>query len=381
MSPRALVVAIALLLPIGASAQERIDGTHAGSWFDPATPGHGFSFQLLPDRRGLLYWYTYDTAGRPIFLFGQTAQPIAVDATEVRFETFFLEGMRFPNFNPTDRRMHPWGSMTMRFASCGRASLNFTGAASAQSPNAPSGSGTINLVKLADSHAAECGPTASLPGLWLGEVTDGPALEGLDHDDIVVALPDGTLAYFDDDDREAEGGLGRWSIEGNTVRATVRICPARSVRNCDSMNMTGSIIPKVAFNGDFIESDGKRGTFSFERANPALRPRTLADLAGSFDAEVAPRVTMRMTVGANGEFSATDPATRCVYQGRMTQPAFGRNVFAINLAVSGCPASGSVNGAVVLTDSARFGDNRRLTVLIDGLTHGPALIQGHRVTP
>ena len=40
----------------------------SGSWYNPAQDGHGFSVEVLPDNRTVLYWYVYHPDGTPTFI-------------------------------------------------------------------------------------------------------------------------------------------------------------------------------------------------------------------------------------------------------------------------------------------------------------------------
>ncbi len=347
-------------------AQQRIDSTHTGSWFDPAASGHGFNFQLLPNRIGILFWYSFDASGRPIFFYGQTEQPIGVDAIEARFTTLFVDGMRFGEFNPNAIRRHSWGSMTIRFPSCASATLSYAGAGSPQFPNAPTGSGTLTLSKLADARGFECG-AAAVPAIWEGFVQSGTTSRFA----TAIALPDGTFAYFNDAN---EGGVGRWSLEGQTLRATVNVCTAGLPATCASNALTGTLRPQVAINGTFTSLGGTQGRISMQPDRASDRPMRLADLAGQY--REAPNFTA--TVLANGQFNALDSLTRCSYQGTFTQPIPGRNLFSVAATVSGCAVSGPLVGAASIIDFDAFGDGRLLQVILDGGTHGPGIVQATR---
>ena len=52
-----------------------IGPAHSGSWYDRDEDGHGFSIEVgnAPDGspKAVVYWYTYDTAGAPLFLVGE----------------------------------------------------------------------------------------------------------------------------------------------------------------------------------------------------------------------------------------------------------------------------------------------------------------------
>lgn len=350
-----------------AASQQRIDSSHSGSWFDPAASGHGFNFQLLPNRIGIMFWYSFDANGRPIFFYGQTAQPIAVEATEARFDALFVDGMRFGEFNPNSVRRHPWGTMTIRFPSCAVAALTYSGSGSLQFPSAPSGTGTIALSKLADSNGQECG-AAALPGQWRGLVESGSVTDVVS----IILLPDGTVAYFNLD--SDVGGLGRWTLDGTTLRATLRACAVGSTQNCVSITASGTIKPHVALNATFTASDGSAGRLSLEPSRTTGRQVALSEIAGQYQDGGG----LTATVQTNGDFTATDSVTRCSYRGRITQPTFGRNHFAVTSTVSGCSLTGPLTGAATIGDFNAYGDNRFLEVILDGGTHGPSLIRAGR---
>ncbi|MFU8878640.1 MAG: hypothetical protein ACNA7E_10900, partial [Wenzhouxiangellaceae bacterium] len=49
--------------------RELIDAGISGSWFVPERAGEGVSLHLLEDDRALLYWFTFDVDGKPLWLF------------------------------------------------------------------------------------------------------------------------------------------------------------------------------------------------------------------------------------------------------------------------------------------------------------------------
>ncbi|MEJ2382839.1 MAG: glycoside hydrolase family 16 protein [Xanthomonadales bacterium] len=58
-----------------ATAVPPVNPGHSGSWYNPDEDGHGFSIEVgnAPDGSpyAVVYWYTYDTEGQPIFLVGE----------------------------------------------------------------------------------------------------------------------------------------------------------------------------------------------------------------------------------------------------------------------------------------------------------------------
>lgn len=75
---------------------------HSGSWYNADQSGHGFSMEFGYGGDGqplaVIYWYTYDNLGNPIFMLG-TGVP-----TEDRVEVSFISpvGMIYGEFDPSD---------------------------------------------------------------------------------------------------------------------------------------------------------------------------------------------------------------------------------------------------------------------------------------
>ena len=61
----ALLGLLATLVPATAAA---IDPSYSGSWYNPPESGSGFNLEIFSKTRALLYWYTYDDAGDPVWL-------------------------------------------------------------------------------------------------------------------------------------------------------------------------------------------------------------------------------------------------------------------------------------------------------------------------
>ena len=78
----------------------QIGPAHSGSWYNPDQSGHGFSMEFgqLADGSPLavIYWYTYDTQGNPLFMLG-TGTPDG-NRVEVKFES--PVGMEYGEFDP-----------------------------------------------------------------------------------------------------------------------------------------------------------------------------------------------------------------------------------------------------------------------------------------
>ncbi len=138
-------------LPVGIS----------GPWYNPVQSGHGLSVELLADDRAVVFWYVYDSTGRPIFLYveGQvTGQRIVGTAYAPR-------GMRFGVFDPSALSKPVWGQVAIDFDDCTHATLRW----SAQSDEY--GTGSMPIQRLASLAGISCTlPAQRLPatGLYQG---------------------------------------------------------------------------------------------------------------------------------------------------------------------------------------------------------------------
>lgn len=77
-----------------------MDSEHTGSWYYSEQSGHGFSIEVGETGDGtplaLVYWYTYDSEGFPVFLIG-TGYPDE-NGVEINFNAHY--GMVYGVFNP-----------------------------------------------------------------------------------------------------------------------------------------------------------------------------------------------------------------------------------------------------------------------------------------
>jgi hypothetical protein len=153
----------------------------SGSWYSPERAGEGFSLQVMPpdplggQSRALVYWYTYapDGSGRQVWLTGVGSIPALVGSQRLPTATVALHstaGGRFASTgNPASVVATPWGSLTLRFTACDRATVDY------QADDDAFGSGSFTVARL--------GPPVE--GLaWLCDPGDpnvprpGPAPEG-----------------------------------------------------------------------------------------------------------------------------------------------------------------------------------------------------------
>ena len=93
-----------------------IGPAHSGSWYNDGQSGHGFSMEFGYDLMGMplavVYWYTYDSMGNPIFLLG-TGTPMD-DMVEITFASY--TGMIYGDFAPSPPESNIAGTGTFVFS-------------------------------------------------------------------------------------------------------------------------------------------------------------------------------------------------------------------------------------------------------------------------
>ena len=89
---------------------------HSGSWYWPEQSGHGFSMEFGEQADGaplaVVYWYTYDVLGNPLFMIG-TGTP-AGNRVEIEFTS--PVGMIYGEFDPDSVLRESGGSAVFEFA-------------------------------------------------------------------------------------------------------------------------------------------------------------------------------------------------------------------------------------------------------------------------
>lgn len=95
----------------------------SGSWFNPNRNGHGFAVEYTEvegacdqvNNQGCLvvYWFTYNKEGDPIFLLGV----LPVDGNVAEGELFYFSGLQFGSFMG-NLMQQSWGTLRLRFTDC-----------------------------------------------------------------------------------------------------------------------------------------------------------------------------------------------------------------------------------------------------------------------
>lgn len=103
-----------------------IGPAHSGSWYQPEQSGHGFSMEFGQTLDGsplaVVYWFTYDALGNPIFMLG-TGSP-AGNRVEIAFHS--PVGMVFGEFLPETVSREDGGTAVIEFTDRENATFNYT---------------------------------------------------------------------------------------------------------------------------------------------------------------------------------------------------------------------------------------------------------------
>lgn len=122
MTMRTFIFSVFAVLPLSASAVS-ITSSFTGNWFDPNFFGQGLQMQIVgPSTRPelLLTWYTYDAAGKPLWLIGQA--PITGD--RLTFPISEVTGPKFAQPSST-AGLVSFGQVELEFTDCNRGVFRF----------------------------------------------------------------------------------------------------------------------------------------------------------------------------------------------------------------------------------------------------------------
>lgn len=90
----------------------------AGAWFDPATSGQGLSILWIPGDVLTVSFFGYRNDGSNLWLLGVRQGPVTFGET-MTIPLDLNRGGRFGNFTPSQVERVAWGTLTLRFDSCG----------------------------------------------------------------------------------------------------------------------------------------------------------------------------------------------------------------------------------------------------------------------
>jgi len=102
-----------------------IGPAHSGSFYNQGQSGHGFSIEfgkLGATSLGIVYWYTYDDQGNPIFMIGNGI--VDGNTLEINFES--PVGMQYGVFDPTTVTRENGGTAVFEFSDRDNATFSYT---------------------------------------------------------------------------------------------------------------------------------------------------------------------------------------------------------------------------------------------------------------
>ncbi len=142
------IVVMGISKPVLVSATPITSG-FTGAWYDPTRFGQGIQMQIVENAQQqaelLVYWYTYDQSGRPLWLIGQTPITTA-NAERISLNMSSVSGPRFMQ-NAAPTTLQSFGQIEVAFTDCNNGELRF---------NTPSGSGTAALRRISSTLGQSC---------------------------------------------------------------------------------------------------------------------------------------------------------------------------------------------------------------------------------
>lgn len=111
-------------------------------WFGPQLNGQGLTLEVLLGNRLLLHWFTYDLAGRQMWVRGVGT----LENGTVQMQLTRARGPRFPvgEFDPADRVVEQWGTAEISFSDCRNGQLTYQ--------SVEFGSDTLPMMALTDNN-------------------------------------------------------------------------------------------------------------------------------------------------------------------------------------------------------------------------------------
>ena len=148
-----LLGALLLMWAAAANAQNlAMTSGFSGSWFDPDHSGQGFVVQVLERETGpvaLVYFFTYDIDGSPLWLFG--LDEIEGNAVDVVLREPVLEDIGDGQGDIPPPELVDWGTLRLSFDDCGSGTAEVLTRQKIQVR-----SGTLRLSRLAGIAAKSC---------------------------------------------------------------------------------------------------------------------------------------------------------------------------------------------------------------------------------
>lgn len=345
---------LATLVPSPAAA---IDASYSGSWYNPPESGSGFNLEIFSKTRALLYWYTYDDAGDPVWLYSEGV----LNGDRIDFDVYYSDGMRFSDLDTADKTNRRWGSLTMTFADCNHATISYASTLTGLA-HSPVGTRTLPVERLVNIDTLPCRAEAS--GYYTGTHTD-PSVSGGVADLEGLLTSQGQVYLRSVASGEVFIGDYTTTPHNNNAAFSLLTCEDGG-DSCYSGSGLATYRNKYYVRGS--NTTAQWGTQNFYLTyHPVYdQVRDVASLAGAYTLTDA-GVTYTVSIDALGNVSGSD--TRgCTYEGIIGEydvlsPA---NAFSYQGLLEGCTGSGWEDwvGVAINLDDAP-GDRRYLLFILD----------------
>ena len=350
------LILLLVLFGVSNAAFSQVRPEYSGSWYNPSQSGHGFSIEVISPERTIVYWYAYDPAGNPIFLYGDGTN----SGDRIEAQVYFLQGMVWGEFDPDTNQVYEWGTLSITFEDCSHATVQYE--STLEYPNAEEfGSGQIPLVRLASIDGFQCSPTpvAGLyEGYFFSDTLEQPS------PGFAVIAPNGEFSVLIFDSMV---GLGRWTTSGESFSASARVLGTKPGQTSDSSSFSMSAIFSAGYRmgGDYAVDESDAGTFDLF-AVPAVYRKALplAEIAGTY--RVKPLFTGAdgsLTILESGSLSGSD-SYGCTYTGQISLPDPNFNLIEFSIRVAGCGSwNGTYRGYGAQIDDLKPDDNRVIRLI------------------
>ena len=325
---KTILLILLAVFALDASARD-IDKSFTGSWYNATQSGHGFSVEVLPDGRAVIYWYVYNPDGTPTFLMAIGD----IDGDTVHADVYHHTGMPFGTFDNSNLVQTNWGTLDFTVTDCDRAMLSYSSTMSIDGEEF--GSGTIQLERLSYIAGLKCTATPMQGNMIVSiEQPSGSLATGA-----AMVFPNGDMVFFGADATGGGVAMGQWQetdLGSFSFTATVYDILGGTV------DITGT--------GNYFE-DGLSGEYSGGHA-------LLATRLASFHRGLTPQLLVgaysivdpllgqigSVTVSGNGNVTGST-IDGCSVSGTFTIPDPKFNQAYFDGTVGDCEDSGALSGA------------------------------------
>lgn len=141
------------------SAPIPIAGYVSGLYYDAAKPGEGMQVEIASTETVVMTWYTFDAAGRPLWLVGSgrvCPTAVCVDPPTYTVVTLaaFSGGGFAGAFDPSSVRSETWGTVRLEWDSCSSVLMTLT---PSHSGSLPTATGQRRWSRLTEIAGTRCG--------------------------------------------------------------------------------------------------------------------------------------------------------------------------------------------------------------------------------